>query len=252
MKVNLLLCLAIGGLAGCQPLGNIVVSHGAATFQDRQMLTAAARSVILSGQVVMPSAFAVQAVPADVAGQATVTMSAVGGEAVCAGLTDATGHFTLYQSSTPFVPVAGGFYKLDFTKRLTGGPSRNQVSLRTTVRWTGTAWESISGGTIMVSALTTAISRIEEVDPAVQPDTIMNVVAVTDTTVTTDGFSTYTPTAIADEEAKVLDALAHDRDPLGDWCPPPPPQLPPPPPGAPTPPSPPPPPPDCVAAPPAP
>jgi hypothetical protein len=130
------------------------------------------------------------------------------GAVVAAGVTDATGAFTLYQSTTPFTPSTGANFVLEVMKQVPGTSGKGWASLRTKLTKTSTAWDSITGPTIVVSALTTAVSQIDDDDPAIGYADIMG--KVSGNTVTT--FGSHSATEVLAISDGLLQMLASGQD----------------------------------------
>lgn len=132
--------------------------------------------VILEGRVQWSDLYRLRAAASDVANSATVTLLNAAGTPVAAGLADSSGAFTLYQSTTPFTPVVDATYKLEVSRRGATDGSETLLSLRTVLKYTASGWTSITGTTIVISALTTAVTQLEEDDPSVGPADVIGTV----------------------------------------------------------------------------
>lgn len=217
------LSLSVCLLAACQPLAplfgdeaNSVRIKGAAVSGPLALPQTGA--VLIKGYAQAPSGFTVKATTADVIGNATVTMSRIDGTPVAGGLTDSTGAFTLYQSTTPFTPNAGDFFFLDLTKRYTFGWTSNLLSLRTIVKWTGTSWTSVTGPTVVINTKTTAVWSVWRDNTSVLTlDETMGLVTVSGSSSIFGSVGAFSDFDFAaDETSYVIPDLTANRDPLGD------------------------------------
>lgn len=124
-----------------------------------------ARRPLLQGRVQWSDLRRLLATAAEVGTSATVTLIDAEGTPVAAGLADADGDFAIYDSLTAFEPADGDAFTLEVTRRTAGDASRTLLSLRTVVRYvdgTTPGYTSITGETIVVSAMTTAIAQLAE------------------------------------------------------------------------------------------
>ncbi|MBC7545772.1 MAG: PD40 domain-containing protein, partial [Candidatus Sericytochromatia bacterium] len=147
---------------------------------------------------------------------ASVTLATAAGLPVAAGLTDPTGYFRLYDSTNTFTPVIGTCYLLDVSKRVPCGTVTNVVSLRTAVKYTATGWTSMTGPTVIVNAMTTAMA-IEQTTTGgtTIADTIGQVTVVGANSTVTPG-SLIPQGSVVLRTTSVTNDLAADKDPLGD------------------------------------
>ncbi len=155
-----LVCAAF--VASCQALP--VTSTGPAA--DLLGVAPATDNVLLTGRVEIPGVRRLLATSEDVARVSTVTLLR-GGVPVSSGITDADGVFTLYKSSTPFVPAVDELFTLEVSRRHEASNERALLSLRTLVQYTGTGFTSITGKSIIVSPVTTAIAGLPEYMPII-------------------------------------------------------------------------------------
>lgn len=129
----------------------------------------------IRGHVAFPGKFGVQASSNTVVSSTGLQLRDAGGATVVVGKTDADGNFELSLNGYEPSSAPGVTYQLEATKSLGGnGTGKDAVRFRTFLRWTGTAWKSITRNEIVISALTTALTIESSLDPAnVQPiDTI--------------------------------------------------------------------------------
>jgi sugar lactone lactonase YvrE len=135
--------------------------------------TYAASRLLIKGKVEFPvpalkgnNAFNINAVPVDIANQATVSIiyppdaSLMANVTVATGLTTPEGAFTL-NPGTDFHPTAGDSFILEATKRI-GGGGKDSLSLRTMLRWSGTEWNSITFPGVVINTKTTALTLMAE------------------------------------------------------------------------------------------
>lgn len=123
--------------------------------------TTAQSGVLLTGRVEVPGLRRLLATSTDVATVSTVTLLS-DGVPVSSGVTDADGLFTLYKSTTPFTPVVGDLFTLEVTRRHTDAREHAILSLRTIVQFTSNDFTSITGKSIVVSPVTTAIAGLPD------------------------------------------------------------------------------------------
>lgn len=143
--------------------------------------------------------------------RATVTLYDAANQAAAVGQTNAAGAFSLDPGSA-FSPTTGSTYVLDCYKPLSvNGLGADVARLRTVVSWTGNGWNSVSGPTIVINALTTAVCVIQGLQATtVQPQDLIGTV--------NGGTVTSKVSAIADQwsavSTLVTDLLAKDQDPV--------------------------------------
>ncbi len=206
-RIGTLLTLASGALLiGCQVL------PGAPTA--RTPVTANAQSEIpsLRGHVQYPGDREIAATTGTIVSRATVSIMDAAGQTVAATLTDAAGNFTLSVNGA-FTPTAGAYYTVEAIKGLVGNTSAGHaVRMRTLLQWTGTAWNSCTGGaTIAISPTTTAVAIIKYAQAAVTfADTMGTVTGAT----VTSGNATLAANWQAVQNL-VTDMLWRDVDPVG-------------------------------------
>ena len=188
------LSLALIALSACQ---SVVPIHMATNGQ-----------VLLRGRVVF-SRLSTKATAADVFANATVSLHEMTGEIKAAGVTDATGAFTLYRSTDDFTPMAGTYYRLDVFKRLTAADdSTNTFSLRTIVQRT-TDWTSITGPTVTITPTTTAMAMLLDTAGTLQASDLIEMV---DSAGTVTPFGSYTALDIANRANDVVTKLTGNLD----------------------------------------
>lgn len=163
----LLLCFALSGLNACSVL-NLPPSPSAT--QQLQPV-----SPTLSGKVLFPTQFRAQTW-GNIAQNTAVSLvypptHPQANQSLMTGLTDATGQFTLQDPE--FVPEENMVYLLEAARRLSDGPT-DALALSTYVRWNETAWESITGTTITITPLTTTLTIMSDLNPALLPSLTLN------------------------------------------------------------------------------
>lgn len=159
MVTPLLCALSFSLLLSCQ--------QGAGPNQSLSRFT----STQLQGKVTWQTPFKVQATLSEIKPQATVSLlypsdhPTLAHRTIATGLTDASGEFTINPSET-FAPSTGDIFILEASKRI-GGPGNPLLSLRTFLRWDGSTWSSITGTSIQLNALTTAIAIMAHNDSSI-------------------------------------------------------------------------------------
>lgn len=124
--------------------------------------------VQIQGYVRFPTVFSIQASLADLQTNATVSLlypadhPTLANQTVATGKTGAGGLFTLNPDSA-FAPAPNEIFVLEASKRL-GSTGTEAITLRTYLRWNGTAWESISTPGIVLNSRTTALSLMDSLD----------------------------------------------------------------------------------------
>jgi hypothetical protein len=113
--------------------------------------------------------YGVQAASEYLTNGATLTLVSLSDNmTVVTGRTQADGTFVLPING--FTPLPNTYYLLEASRGLGNHAAGNAVArFRTFLRWTGTAWTSISGGTIVINAQTTAVAIISSLDVANVP-----------------------------------------------------------------------------------
>lgn len=142
-------------LLGCQAAPPPATSAGAPPPVEGQALSMVPP---LRGVLQAPDRHA-QALPNDVISAATVTLiNPASNTAITSSLTNSTGNFTL-QFSGGFVASVGSIFVLEAFKGLGGNaPGYYAPRFRTIVMLSASGWTSITGTSIYLNALTTAIA----------------------------------------------------------------------------------------------
>lgn len=185
-------------LAGCQ-----------VATPTAQAPAAVADAVILKGRV--EGARRLLAVSADLVSQSTVSLVDAAGVTRAAGVTDGTGAFTLYQSTTPFTPTDGEAFTLQAMKRVDSDNGARWLSLRTEVLRENGAWRSISGPDVVISMVTTAIAKIDASDDTIAPTDVMGKLAGASVT----AFADHTPAEVQAYAAALEALIPTGADPGG-------------------------------------
>lgn len=209
--------LMVGGLlVGCQ-----------APWPDGAPVAAAVvspvRPVVLTGRVLVPG-MRIQATSADLVGNAAVTLADATETVRVAGLTDAGGAFTLYQSTVRFNAVVGDYYTLELSKRYGPPGDTRLLSMRTIVRRDAHGWTSITGPSIAINPTTTAVAKLVAEGGATPAQVMATVSGVAFDALSP--FGAHTAGYLASRVAAVIDLLAADADPgsvtdtvwRGDLC----------------------------------
>lgn len=207
-SIALMVAAGCAGMSGPLPSGPNTVRIGSPTTTSQRL--------ILSGRVQLPTGFATKATTADLVGNATVVLMTMSGTPLAAGMTDLQGHFRLYDSTNSFTPVVGTSYILDVSKRVPACGTTNVISLRTYVQYTAQGWTSITGATVTVNTMTTAMALIHLQNQAVPPADLMGKITVVGNNSTVGAGSPFNAVDVAAREAQVAGDLTGNRDPLGD------------------------------------
>ncbi|MBM3267210.1 MAG: hypothetical protein FJZ01_06115 [Candidatus Sericytochromatia bacterium] len=199
--------LAAVALASCMP--------GSLGVTARPIAYDLAGEVELSA---LPSGWAVSASLGDVLAAAAVSLiDPATGNTIKTALTNGTGAFSLSGFESTFAPATGALYYLEAAKGLGGHVvGRNAARLRTLVRWTGTAWASITAGTVKVGTASTALAAMYGLKLDLSAD---KRIAATDMIgqLSGAGFAPVNNATAAEynqARALVVSLLAGDRDPL--------------------------------------
>lgn len=160
-KRSWMILALLATLLGCQTAPPPSISAGDATPAQGQTVSAVPA---LSG-VLQPPDRGVQALPGDVINAATVTLiDPSSNVAVTTAMTNATGNFTL-QFSGGFTASLGSVYVLEAFKGLANNsPGYYAPRFRTIVQLGASGWTSITGTSIYLNALTTAIAVTDAFD----------------------------------------------------------------------------------------
>lgn len=196
--------LLVGGLlVGCQAPWPDGVPVAAA-------IVSPIRPVVLTGRALVPG-LRIQATSADLIGNAAVTLMDATGTVRAAGLTDAGGAFTLYQSTERFEAVVGAYYTLELSKRYGPPGDTRLLSMRTIVRREAHNWTSITGPSIAINPTTTAVAKLVAEGGATPAQVMATVSGVAFDDLLP--FGAYTADYLASRVAAVIDLLAVDADP---------------------------------------
>lgn len=134
------------------------------------------------------------------------------GKIVATGLSDSNGFFFLITKNN-FVPNTGEIFILEATIRSKGG-KKNNISLRTNVRWNGSSYESIINGKLLINSLTTAVSVISELKNIYLADSIKKFNIVDNKIIINNINQNINIELINDVKNLVEDALISGNDPI--------------------------------------
>lgn len=153
---------------------------------------------------------AAQIAPTALTSLATATLLDASNRTLAVARTDAAGAFTLSPGAS-FVAAAGDVFYLDVYKGTKSDLSGDVARMRTILQWTAAGWASTSGGTVVVTPLTTAVCVLQGLNSGtIAPAATLG--TVTGATVTS-GNATLNANWSA-VHALVRDLLAKDQDPL--------------------------------------
>lgn len=168
----------------------------------------------IQGTVTFPD-LNVQAAPDYASSNATLTLIGLADNlTIVTGKTNTDGSFVLPLSG--FTPAANSYFLLEASRGLNNHAAGNSVArFRSILKWTGSAWTSISGATIAINSLTTAVAIESSLDPVnVPPSATMG--KVTGSSLNASPALTGHPdneiTALA---ASIAACLTNDFDPVG-------------------------------------
>ncbi|MBU6429019.1 MAG: IPT/TIG domain-containing protein, partial [Cyanobacteria bacterium REEB65] len=218
------LCLTACQLANVRsPLASGTdAATGGATQGSNEAQTIAAGAVPpITGQVKWPAGFGVQTTTPSNYASAGATLALIDQSdnvTVATGLTDASGNFSLSLGS--FTPPTGNFYVLEAMHGLDNNTAGNQVArFRTLMKWTGSAWTSISGPLpLYLTSQTTAIALLNSLDSTNVPfASTLNTVSSSGTTVALSPDPAVYPISQIDSmAAAILYYLTNTTDPVQD------------------------------------
>jgi hypothetical protein len=162
--------------------------------------------------MVLPG-FGTKAFGSDMMASAMVSLTDQQGNPLASGLTDASGAFTLYKPTMGFTPAAGEFYHLQIVKRMDRAGVGVLLSLQTIVKRLDQNWASISGSSIVVNLLTTAVSLYAKEDGLTAFDSVLGLVSGPDFASVT-GFGSHSADAIWGRAAMLTQMLQTYQDPV--------------------------------------
>ncbi|MBO9542339.1 IPT/TIG domain-containing protein [bacterium] len=207
---SLLTLLTLACLVGCQVGDPLSSANGKGPDQ-----VAPSTVPSLSGTLQLPERTTL-AVPADVLTAATVTLiNPASNQAVTSALTDASGNFTI-QFSGNFNPGIGSTYVLEAFKGLgSNAPGYYAPRFRTIIQLTAGGWTSITGTSIYINALTTAIA-IESALDGTNVAAASTIAKITPpATLVTNAFAPHHPDAEVYQLASdISNYLTNNLDPL--------------------------------------
>ncbi len=131
---------------------------------------------------------------------------------VATGLSNASGEYVLLPDAS-FTPTVNAVFVLEALKRL-GGVGERVMTLRTFVRWTGTAWESITTPDLDINVKTTALTLISEYENLSPDSTLATIQTGTGNSVLAD-IGTISAAHIQQVADRVTQAVQENRDPIG-------------------------------------
>lgn len=237
LKTSLSILFSVSLLTACQ-----------SNISDNSLLTQSKVASVeqvnvnknLSGMVEFPTEqkLSVKAAPVDpdqlskVLESSTVSLlypsnaGALANVTIMTGLTDANGAFMLNFSSgaNTFNPLLNSTYTLEAYKRgnstVRGIAGTDVVSVRTSVKWTGTGWASITTPSLFINSKTTALSLIASYK-ALPTDSIIGTVTVNTTGSPTSGTNsvpasvTGAPAALTLKVSRMVElVLSNNYDPV--------------------------------------
>ena len=166
------------------------------------------------------SSFSTKATITDVASFATISIinpsnhPSAPNKTLITGITDTNGVFSL-MPNVVFTPATGDIFVLEATKRI-GRTGKDNISLRTFIRWAGSKWESITTPNFYINLKTTALTIIADSQPGdVTPANTINTMDVSGpTTVPSTINANVTSTLITTVSNLVGDVLTKNADPV--------------------------------------
>ncbi|MFN8578014.1 MAG: hypothetical protein U0354_14275 [Candidatus Sericytochromatia bacterium] len=170
---------------------------------------------IIKGKVDWGKNFSIKATVGDIAPYGTVSLLyphdhlTLANRTIATGLTDSSGNFNI---NTGFSPVNNEMYILEVFKRL-GGIGSHLMSLRTFIRYNGTAWETISSPSIVINNKTTALCIISNTEPISSSLTIGTITS-NGTTPNDIATTSVTATLINSVSTLVDNVLTANYDPM--------------------------------------
>ncbi|MBO9541704.1 IPT/TIG domain-containing protein [bacterium] len=182
------------------------------TAQPVRPIAEAAVETSIKGSVTFPLGVRAQALPAEMVAHAVISLiDPDSNMTVALGKTDGSGNFTLALNAYP--PEVGKAYLLEAFKSYGSDEAgQDAARLRTFLRWTGSAWESITQGGVAINALTTALALMNNLNPAVTAASLMGKVSAAGALVSAPaGYTAGEVNALA---ASIRDYLAGNIDPV--------------------------------------
>ncbi|MBO9541445.1 IPT/TIG domain-containing protein [bacterium] len=200
-------------LSACQLAPNPLVGP-LPGLSDAVTVAGEAANTAIHGAVSFPG-MRVQAAPDYASSNATLTLIGLADNlTVVTGKTNTDGTFVL--SLNGFTPSANSYFLLEASRGLNNHAAGNTVArFRTILKWTGSAWTSISGTTIAINSQTTAVAIESSLDPVnVPPGGTIG--KVSGTTINASPALTGHPDSeIATLAASIAACLTNDFDPVG-------------------------------------
>jgi hypothetical protein len=208
LTVISLLVFALG--AACQPRLN-----SPPTTNKLNLTEIEKTNLTLTGKVEfnLPEQLNIKSSTADVGINATVALiNTSTNVSVSSGVTDSSGDFSLTFYSS-FTPSPNQVFVLQASKR-TGGSNSPLLSLRTYVQWTGSGWNSITGGQTIINKETTALTIIEKNNSSVNPPDVIGKISVSGGNSTLTPFGTVTVQLLTDVTSIITEVMNRDLDPV--------------------------------------
>ncbi|HEY9899570.1 MAG TPA: IPT/TIG domain-containing protein [Pantanalinema sp.] len=189
------------------------VSDGADAIEHAAS-QARATDTAIRGALSMPGDRTILAAPDYASKNATLTLVSLSDNlTIVTGRTNADGTFVL--SLNGFTPLPGSTFLLEASRGLNNHAAGNDVArFRTFLTWTGGAWTSTSGTSIVINAQTTAVAVISSLDPIdVPPGGTMNKVSGTSLNAS-PALTNHPDSEIALLATEMLSYLNKDFDPV--------------------------------------
>ncbi|HEY9899576.1 MAG TPA: IPT/TIG domain-containing protein [Pantanalinema sp.] len=200
-------------LSACQ-LAPTPLAGPASSVVEAVTATSKTEATAIRGAVRFP-AIKAQAAPDYASSNATLTLIGLADNlTVVTGKTNTDGSFVLPLGG--FTPESNTYFLLEASRGLNNHAAGNTVArFRTILKWTGSAWTSISGASILINALTTAVAIESSLDPVnVSPGATID--KVSGTSLNASPVMTGHPDPeVAALAASIASCLTNDLDPVG-------------------------------------
>jgi uncharacterized protein YjbI with pentapeptide repeats len=164
----------------------------------------------------------IKATLAEVGNKATVSLiypsnhETLANQTIATGLSNATGDFIINPDAN-FDPNAienlNQIFVLEASKRI-GSSGNTLMSLRTYLKWDGSAWLSITTPYININTKTTAITIVDDKETAISPIDALGKVDVSQDPSVISDIGTITSTTITEVVSFVDNILAQNEDPV--------------------------------------
>ncbi|MBO9542341.1 hypothetical protein J7643_17255 [bacterium] len=224
-RILALLVAATAVIAGCKPPALVSTGMpGAVSAPAQELRQTLDNPRLISGLVEFPARREAQATSADVVNASTLqlidtstNLTVVSGVMTNGGTGNES--FTLTIPST-FAPAVGQTFLLEAVKGLgSNAPGNEALRLRTIVQWTANGWTSITGNaSIVLTAMTTAVSIISSVDPGNVPpaQTIGDVTYSLGNSTFTGALPGHTAAEVNNLTASVKTFISGNTDPVAN------------------------------------